>query len=248
MAQLIFDSGPRTGEAVALDNDKTVFGRHISCDCVLLHPTVSREHFCIERNGAKYLLVDRESGNGTFVNGERVSWIELKVGDRVQAGPFSFVFKSSDDAGQPSIDEQLSRDDDKPQWFDEHHKRIYPREYLEGIEHFNARRYYDAHEVWEEIWLRSSDETKLFYQMLIQAAVGLHHYERGNARGGRGMYNNVMEKLQRLPSFFMSLDLADFARQFKRFFTELIENENESAPPEDKPRPIIRLLSNDANG
>ena len=126
---------------------------------------------------------------------------------------------------------------------DAEHERIYPREYIEGIEHFNARRYFEAHEIWEEIWLRSSGDTKLFYQMLIQAAVGLHHYERGNTRGGRGMHNRVVEKLQLLPSFYMSLDLADFSEQFRNFFADLIENNIEAAPAADKPRPRICLLS-----
>ncbi|HEY6329060.1 MAG TPA: DUF309 domain-containing protein, partial [Blastocatellia bacterium] len=56
----------------------------------------------------------------------------------------------------------------------------YPRQYSDGIIHFNSRRYYEAHEVWEEVWLESTGTEKLFYQMLIQSAVGLHHYERGN--------------------------------------------------------------------
>jgi uncharacterized protein len=126
---------------------------------------------------------------------------------------------------------------------DAEHERIYPREYMEGIEHFNARRYFEAHEIWEEIWLRSVDDTKLFYQMLIQAAVGLHHYERGNTRGGRGMHKRVIEKIQLLPSFYMSLDLADFSEQFRNFFADLIENNIEAAPSADKPRPCICLLS-----
>ena len=83
--------------------------------------------------------------------------------------------------------------------------------------------------------------------MLIQAAVGLHHYERGNSRGARGMYKNVCEKLTRLPSFFMSLDLAEFERQFKSFFADLIENENETTLPPDLPRPLICLSATDSN-
>lgn len=134
------------------------------------------------------------------------------------------------------------RVDDEGCAFAAEHERRYAREYLEGIEHFNARRYYDAHEIWEEIWLRSVDDTKLFYQMLVQAAVGLHHYERGNARGGRGLYHRVIAKLERLPTRFMSLDLADFIEQFKAFFADLIEHQNEAAPLADKPRPRLRLL------
>lgn len=136
-----------------------------------------------------------------------------------------------------------SSEDTKQLSIDAEHRRIYPREYIEGIEHFNARRYFEAHEVWEEIWLRSAGDTKLFYQMLIQAAVGLHHYERGNARGGRGMHRRVVEKLQLLPSFYMSLDLAAFSEQFRSFFADLIENNIEAAPQAGRPRPCICLLS-----
>ena len=248
MASIRFDSGPRSGERVRLDKDKVTFGRAKGSDCVLSHPTVSREHFMIEHNNGKLFLVDKGSENGTLANGERVSWIELKDGDSFQAGPFIMVFEASDQ--QPSriqVENQEPDQEttDEQQAFDATQSGIYPSHYLEGIEHFNARRYFDAHEVWEEIWLRSSGDTKLFYQMLIQAAVGLHHYERGNARGARGMYDNVMDKLDRLPPFLMSLDLNDFSRQFKVFFGELMQNNNESAPAPDRPRPQIRFLSRD---
>lgn len=248
MAFIRFDSGPRTGERVPLDKDKVTFGRAKWSDCVLSHPTVSREHFIVEHNNGKLFLVDNRSENGTYANGERVSWIELKDGDSIQAGPFTLIFETSNQqAPQARLDSQqpdVETSDERPA-FENTQSGIYPSHYLEGIEHFNAGRYFDAHEVWEEIWLRSSGDTKLFYQMLIQAAVGLHHYERGNARGARGMYASVMDKLERLPSFLMSLDLDDFSRQFRAFFAELIANNDESAPPPDRPRPRIRLLSRD---
>lgn len=94
-----------------------------------------------------------------------------------------------------------------------------PREYLEGIKHFNAGRYYEAHEAWEEVWLRSSCDEKLFYQMLIQAAVSLYHHHRGNARGSSRLYRAALEKISRLPSRMKGLDLADFSRQLEEFFS-----------------------------
>ena len=249
MASLIFDSGPRTGERITLEKDKVTFGRSKSCDCVLTHPTVSREHFYVERNNGKLFLVDQGGENGTFANGELVSWVELKEGDKIRAGPFTMIFESGDartEALQSPAVGELQSDSREPA-FDSIAVETYPREYLQGIEDFNSGRYFDAHEIWEEIWLRASGETKLFYQMLIQAAVGLHHYERGNARGARGMYANVLEKLGRLPSVFMSLDLVDFCRQFKVALSQLIDNNNEAAPADDKHRPRIELLSDSAD-
>lgn len=257
MASLIFESGLRNGERVTLEKDEVTFGRNRECDCVLTHPTVSRVHFHIEHNNGKLFLVDHGGENGTFANGERVSWVELKHGDTIRAGPFTFTFDSGNarsDIAQPLATESSS---DSGESFDPITMEIYPTEYLraeylqaeylQGIEDFNSGRYFDAHEVWEEIWLRSSGETKLFYQMLIQAAVGLHHYERGNAPGARGMYANVIEKLGRLPSIFMSLDLVDFARQFKLALSELIDNNNEGAPADDTHRPRIELVSDRAD-
>jgi predicted metal-dependent hydrolase len=244
----------RAGERVLLDKTKTIFGRHHSCDCQLPGKTVSREHFAIELNNGRFFLVDLESINGTFANGERVSWVELKDGDTIRAGPYTLLFEEAGEPGpadDSAIENQTLPDsrtsDAKQRSFKAEHELLYPRQYLEGIEHFNTRRYFDAHEVWEEIWLHASDETKLFYQMLIQAAVGLHHYERGNMSGARGMFNNVISKLQQLPATYMSIDLIEFARQFKSFFDEVSEHEGEVAGGVEKQRPVIDLLDTDAD-
>lgn len=251
MASLRFDSGPRTGEKVPLDKDKVTFGRGKSCDCVLAHPTVSREHFYVERNNGKHFLVDQGSENGTRANDERISWIELEDGDAIRAGPFTLVVEMDEARTEtvelPLMDQSASKEGgcSEASVFDATTSGMYAPQYLQGIEHFNAGRYFDAHEVWEEIWLHSSGDTRVFYQMLIQAAVGLHHYERGNSRGARGMHANVVEKLSRLPSVFMSLDLVEFSRSFNASLAELIERNDEAAFPTDKPRPQIRLLSSD---
>ena len=246
MASLRFDSGPRSGERVPLNKTKVKFGRAKSSDCVLSHPTVSRVHFIVELNNGKLFLVDSGSENGTICNGQRITWVELNDGDKIQVGPFAFQFEASEDQSVSESGDGASNsteDETDDESFDTTQSGIYPVQYTQGIEHFNTGRYFDAHEIWEEIWLQSSSEAKLFYQMLIQAAVGLHHYERGNARGARGMHTNVVNKLELLPSFFMSLDLNDFSRQFKDFFSSLIHDNDESAPPPERPRPKIRLLS-----
>jgi uncharacterized protein len=228
---------------------RLTFGRHRKCDHVLSHPTVSRLHFFLEQTGGKVLIVDNSSGNGTFVNSDRISWAELKDGDRIQVGPFVLIAELSRDseaaaavgAGSSVPPPQLAMDSNQTasRWH-EQFEGLFPREYLEGVVHFNAGRYFEAHEVWEEIWLRSSGEEKLFYQMLIQAAVGLHHFERNNWRGARGMYARVAEKLAALPQMYMSIDLVNFAQQFRALFKSLIEDDVETLQPEIT-RPVIEL-------
>jgi uncharacterized protein len=243
-----FKTGSRKGEIVALDDNKIVFGRHLSCQCVLNHPTVSREHFFIERTAGKLLIVDNESGNGTLVNQERITWVELKDGDEIQAGPFILRYRSSasEEGAEPPLTTEESLTELQRQEFAAAEEFNYPPAYLSGIHHFNARRYFDAHEAWEEIWLHSSGDAKLFYQMMIQAAVALYHYERKNRRGARGMYLNVMEKLSRLPAIFMALNLEDFAVQLKTFFAEVVDDGPENPFALDKPHPVIHLSVSDS--
>jgi predicted metal-dependent hydrolase len=53
----------------------------------------------------------------------------------------------------------------------------------EFIRLFNEERFFEAHEVLEELWLVSNGEQKTFYQGLIQCAVALAHWKKKNARG-----------------------------------------------------------------
>jgi len=68
-----------------------------------------------------------------------------------------------------------------------------------GIEQFNTGRYFDAHETWEEIWLRSPEPQKTFLQGIIQIAAAFHHYSRGNTRGAHSLLQAGLARLARFP-------------------------------------------------
>ena len=52
---------------------------------------------------------------------------------------------------------------------------------------FNRGKFFDAHEVLEDVWRASPSEEKKFLQGLIQIAVGLHHHSTGNNLGARSL-------------------------------------------------------------
>ena len=51
------------------------------------------------------------------------------------------------------------------------------------VEAFNTGRYFEAHEILEEVWLHYSGPDRRFYQGLIQVAVAAHHHTQGNLLG-----------------------------------------------------------------
>ena len=66
-----------------------------------------------------------------------------------------------------------------------------------GVELFNAGRYWDAHEAWEEAWMpdRTGPDGG-FYKGLIQVAAGCLHYGRRNRRGALNKWRSGADYLR----------------------------------------------------
>jgi len=70
-----------------------VLGRSEQCDIVVDDASASRRHAEIRRDGARYVLVDLESTNGVYVNGERTDHAVLSHGDVVSIGRSQLHFE-----------------------------------------------------------------------------------------------------------------------------------------------------------
>jgi uncharacterized protein len=77
-----------------------------------------------------------------------------------------------------------------------------------GIEQFNGGHFFDAHETWEEIWLRSPEPDKTFLQGIIQVAAAFHHHSRNNLRGARSLLQAGLARLARFPDTHRGIALA----------------------------------------
>jgi uncharacterized protein len=109
-----------------------------------------------------------------------------------------------------------------------------------GIEDFNAGRFFEAHEVWEEIWLRSPEPEKTFMQGIIQVAAAFHHHSRGNARGTRNLLQAALERLEPFPDGHCGIDLATIRTEVKKWVAELGAGR---VPGVETPFPQIKLTA-----
>src|SRR5262245_65801973 len=69
----------------------------------------------------------------------------------------------------------------------------YEPRYLAGVLFFNAHDYFEAHDVWEDLWAESYGDDRRFVQGLIQAAVGLFHFHGGNLGGAAKLFRTSRE-------------------------------------------------------
>lgn len=80
--------------------------------------------------------------------------------------------------------------------------------FARGIELFNQQHFYDAHEIWEDVWRESIGYEKKFLQGLIQAAVALHHHSTGNLVGACSLLERSRRNLAAYPEDFGGIQLA----------------------------------------
>jgi predicted metal-dependent hydrolase len=80
----------------------------------------------------------------------------------------------------------------------------------EGIRLFNERYFFEAHDVLEEAWMEiTNPKERLFYQGLIQLAVGFYHLEGGNLKGADDVLSRGIAKLRQYEPEFMGVRLTD---------------------------------------
>jgi uncharacterized protein len=72
-------------------------------------------------------------------------------------------------------------------------------EFRRGIALFNSGKFFESHEVWEELWLNASGSEKTFLQGVIQVAAAFYHHGRGNMRGMRSLVVAGLAKLDQFP-------------------------------------------------
>ena len=91
----------------------------------------------------------------------------------------------------------------------------YDPRYLAGLWFFNARDFFAAHEVWEDLWHASVAPERRFYQALIQAAVALFHYGNRNGRGAARLFASSRDYMRPYRPAYLGLDVAAFWEQME---------------------------------
>ena len=94
-ARLIVVFGPDQGKEFPLLYDENTVGRALDCNVVLNDPTVSKRHCIVSRKNDKFLIKDLGSGNGTKLNGEKISESQLIEGTRIELGRTVMTFSTS---------------------------------------------------------------------------------------------------------------------------------------------------------
>ena len=85
-----------------------------------------------------------------------------------------------------------------------------------GIELYNARSFFEAHEAWEEVWLDAENSEREFYQGLIQITAAFVHVTRNEYPGSVRLLDAGISKLARYGVRKEGIELGSFVAGARR--------------------------------
>ncbi len=110
MAELILTLKGQILKRHTLSKDETTIGRDVVNDFCIDNPGVSRFQARVVKHEGHYFLLDEGSSNGTYLNGKRVTQLQLNDADEIQLAKYKVIFSqhtSSDgtdnSAGMPNF-------------------------------------------------------------------------------------------------------------------------------------------------
>lgn len=72
---------------------------------------------------------------------------------------------------------------------------------------FNAGRYYKQHDLFEALWVETSNPVRDLYRAILQVGVAYYQVERNNYRGARKMLMRAVQWLEILPDVCQTVDV-----------------------------------------
>ena len=100
-----------------------------------------------------------------------------------------------------------------------------------GVELFNHAEFFEAHEVWEDVWRAAPSQEKKFLQGLIQIAVGLHHHFTGNRIGAQSLLARGSHNLSAYAQHPLAIDLSHLLEAVAKYRQALVQGSPVPALP-----------------
>ena len=120
-----------------------------------------------------------------------------------------------------------------------------PEGLARGIEQFNQRKYFEAHETLEELWNAEPDVCRVLYKGILQVGVGCYHLLRGNSRGALLKLQAGAEYLTPFAPRCMGIEVGRLIADARRLLTAI-----EAAGPEglaDVDRALLPFIQTSAS-
>ena len=83
---------------------------------------------------------------------------------------------------------------------------------MEAIELFNSKKWYQAHDVFEDIWHETDGPERQLLQAILQVAVAQVHLENRNVNGATILYGEALGRMRKFQLANLGLDIEGLSK------------------------------------
>ena len=85
--------------------------------------------------------------------------------------------------------------------------------FFDGLQAYEEKDFFEAHELWEELWSEYYLDDKTFIQGLIQLAVSFVHLGNGNLSGAKSLLNKSADKFSSYSGLHRGINIDKLKQQ-----------------------------------
>lgn len=86
--------------------------------------------------------------------------------------------------------------------------------FIQAIDKFNKKDFFECHEILEDIWFDTRDDSRDFYHGLLHFAVGFYHLiKKNNIKGTSMQLEKGLNKLSNYPAEYNGINLEKLVKQ-----------------------------------
>jgi uncharacterized protein len=124
---------------------------------------------------------------------------------------------------------------------------LFPPALRQGVEEFNGAHFFEAHDTLEDLWRDTSGPLRLFYQGLIQLAVGFYHLSNGNRRGALNLLEKGLAKLEAYQPVCQDIDVDSLCHEARAWLDRVRQAGAGESTIAAGPLPHIRWIASERN-
>ena len=92
--------------------------------------------------------------------------------------------------------------------------------YFKGLQAYEEKEFFEAHELWEELWSEYYLTDRTLIQGLIQLAVSFVHLGNGNLNGAKSLLNKSAEKFSSFSGVHRGINIDNLKKQIMEIKNE----------------------------
>ena len=99
-----------------------------------------------------------------------------------------------------------------------------PEAFYQGLSAYNAKMFFLAHELFEDAWRKTAEDSRNFYRALLHLSGGFFRLTQNRPHAARKFFSHAIKWLDQTPKSFQGFETDDVKSRVRSLLTAIHQN------------------------